>query len=363
MDSYANYNLTPPPPKKRRWVQYIFGFVGVVCVYVLIVATLMERTIRISNITEQKQETVWQRIAGIFGSTKINKETPPDPNPIPADDPNRINILILGIRGEDQPEEGGLLTDTIMILTVDKKSGRTALISIPRDLSVDMLSVHGKINQMYERGYPKGKGVALAREVVSRLTGQYIDHAIVFDFKAFQHIVDNIGGVDVKLAKPFTENQQWGYEFNLPAGDNHLTGEQALYYVRSRYSSSDFDRARRQQEVIGAIRKKVISLDMLTSPGKITALFTTLKGDIKTDYQVWEFNDAIELARSINFDSIKRYVLDTSNLLYETHNDKGEYILLPTEGTYDRIKELFKTIVATPTPTPLPPTIQITPHD
>lgn len=126
---------------------------------------------------------------------------------------------------------------------------------------------------MYERGLANGGGIDMAEKVISKITGIYIDKTVVFDFSAFKEIVDAVGGIDIYLEKPFKESSQWGYEFSLPAGNNHLNGEQALYYVRSRYSTNDFDRARRQQEVIIAIKNKALTLGFLTNPLKINSCF------------------------------------------------------------------------------------------
>ncbi|TSC92006.1 MAG: cell envelope-related transcriptional attenuator [Parcubacteria group bacterium Licking1014_17] len=332
-------NIENKPPKKRRIFSFIIGIFFILLLYVGLLSGLLSRTVYIDN-GSQQQVSFWGRLLNVFSITA--PITTPDPNPMPEKDPLRENILILGIRGENNPEEGGLLTDTMLLVSVDKKSQKTAIISIPRDLYVDTSGVKGKINSAYETGYYKNKGLSLAKEIVSRVTGAYVDHAVLFNFAAFQEVVDTVGGIDITLDKPFVEPTQWGYEFSLPAGKNHLNGEQALYYVRSRYSTSDFDRARRQQEVVFAIKDKILSLNFLSNPSKIIALLGQLKGNVKTDYQVWEINDAVNLAKSLNAASMpKKYVIDTSNFLYETHTPQGEYILLPNGDNYDNIRQFI----------------------
>src|SRR3989344_2338047 len=249
---------------------------------------------------------------------------------------NRLDVLLLGIRGEDNEEAGGYLTDTILLISIDKVSGRAAMISIPRDLYIEMdgkltngdtVTVHGKVNEIYVRGLEHSQGLTFASRMFTQITGVYIDNAILFDFKAFEKLIDTLGGVDVYLARPFSEKTQWGYEFTLPAGANHLNSEQALYYVRSRFSSSDFDRARRQQEVILAIKKRATELGFLANPTKITDLMDALKGNVRTNFQIWEIKDLISLAQSMKNDQLKKGVLSTDNLLYETHLANGEYVL------------------------------------
>src|SRR3989344_2131573 len=207
------------------------------------------------------------KISNVVGFLNSNISVPPPPTeeeiaaldknfPLPAEEENRWDVLILGIRGTDDPD-GGLLSDSIMLFSLDKETGKSSLASIPRDIYVDLPGMAtGKINEIYEKGIARQKETDFPKEAFSRLTGVRIDNVIVFDFKAFQEIVDALGGVDVTLKKPFEEKGQWGYSFSLPAGPNHLNGQDALYFVRSRYSTNDFDRSLRQQQVVLAIKNK-----------------------------------------------------------------------------------------------------------
>ena len=266
--------------------------------------------------------------------------------PMPKPEDERFDVLILGIRGENDLENGGLLTDSIEVLSIDKITQKASLIAIPRDLYIDMGGVRGKINEAYVVGLEKNQGIALVSEIISRMTGVYIDKTVVLDFKAFQEIVDNLGGIDIHLTKEFKETTQWGYEFSLQIGDNHLNGEQALYYVRSRYSTNDFDRARRQQEVMFAIKKKATSLGVLANPIKITDLYSSLKRNIKTDFQVWDISSLINVANVFsNSKSLKTYVISTENLVVEAHGTKNEYILLPKDEKFEEIKDFFMDIL------------------
>ncbi len=300
--------------------------------------------------------TSLQKVYCLFTKCTDNqKPIEHDLNPIPPEEANRFNILILGMRGEDDLADGGLLTDTMMLLSVDTSTGRTALVSLPRDLYLDMkgtltngsvFQVTGKLNEIYERGYENQQGLAFASQMISRLTGTRVDKAILFDFKAFGEIVNALGGIDVYLEKPFSEPKQWGYEFTLPAGQNHLNGEQALYYVRSRYSSSDFDRARRQQQVMFAMKKRASELGFLANPVKVSNLLTSLKGNLKTNIQLWEVGDMIAIAKQVSANTPKTFVLSTDNLLYETKGIHGEYILLPKGDNFNLLRDYFKTVLA-----------------
>ncbi len=349
-EKFQEYNVEFPRLKKpwfKRPLFYIFLGAAVIIGFVAFQFGLAYNSITIDN-----GPPWWKGVANVF---HFNEDAPPpiETNPMPEEEPDRLDILVLGIRGENALEKGGLLTDTIMVISIDQKTKGASMVSIPRDLFIDILAntddgtirIKGKINRVYETGLPRNQGLALSQQVFSRITGIYIDHVIVFDFEAFREIVDTIGGIDITLKRSFQESSQWGYEFFLPEGENHLNGEQALYYVRSRYSTSDFDRARRQQEVMAVIKNKALSLGFLANPLNITSLFSDLKNNIRTDFKIWDIKDLLDLAGAFSQSSINHYVITTENLVYETHTEGGEYILLSKEGNYDSIKNLFKEIL------------------
>ena len=208
-----------------------------------------------------------------------------------------------------------------------------------------MLRLKGKLNEVYAHGYANQQGLTLTSQIMSRLTGVSVSKAVLFDFKAFSTVVDALDGVDIHLDKPFSEKQQWGFEFSLPAGDNHLKGDQALYYVRSRYSSSDFDRARRQQQVMFAIKKKATTLGFLANPVKVSALIASMKGNLRTNIQIWEVGDFINLAGKLKTADLKTSVISTDNLLEESRTPGGEYILTPKGGNFALVRDYFKNIL------------------
>lgn len=260
---------------------------------------------------------------------------------MPSVEKNRYDILILGIRGKDDPD-GGSLTDTIMLFSLDRTTGKSTLVSIPRDFYVRINADHqDKINAAYEYLGLKG-----TEKLVSMITGVYVDNGVVFDFSSFKKLIDDIGGVDIVLDKPFEETTQWGYVFKLPAGLNHLDGENALYYARSRYSSSDFDRARRQQQIMFAIKNKMVNMDFLSNPIHSLSLLSSLKSDIQTDINLLDIKGLIELAQQVDASKVQRHVLSTADYLYETKGDGGAYILLPQGDNFDRLKTFFRGLLS-----------------
>jgi len=299
---------------------------------------------------DNDNRTIWERMANVFtlstAEAPITLEKDPD-YAMPNADDGRWDILVMGIRGEDGTEEtGNMLTDTIMLISRDKETGKTAMVSIPRDFYVRIYGTkYGKINEVYENS----NSLNATRKLFSRITGVYIDNAVIIDFSSFKSIIDKLGGVDVMLEKPFTETQQWGYEFSLPAGINHLDGEKALYYVRSRYSSSDFDRAQRQQKVMMAMKDKMLELNLLADPIKTLSILNSVRNNIITDLNIWDAGSLLGLSKQFDdADKVKRYVINTENLLYESHiqtNVGNIYVLLPNGDNLQGVKTFFQEII------------------
>lgn len=346
-----DFNQSNSPNKKRYWSVTFFVLLAMGIIYVSAQWGLGSNEIEISY----DDETVWQKVANLFA---ISGEKLPtiDEDPeytMPKEEKDRWDILILGIRGEDDEnaeEAGALLSDTMMVLSYDKTIKKTSLVSIPRDLYVRIYGTKkDKINSAYEIGILRKNNLGFTKKLISRITGVYIDNVIVLDFSSFKKVINDLGGVDIELDKPFTETQQWGYEFSLPAGNNHLNGDSALYYARSRYSSNDFDRAQRQQKIILAIKNKVMELNILSDPIRSLSILNSIRKNIETDLNIFDTNGLYELSSQFDSESnIKRYVITTENLVYESHlqTEYGNlYVLLPNGDNLQGIKQLFQEIL------------------
>lgn len=292
----------------------------------------------------------------------------------PSPDSDRLNILLLGLRGESDPN-GGLLTDSIMVLSIKRSTGQIALISIPRDLYVVIpsTSIKEKINYAYALGFEK-KGAAgallFSKIAVSQATGLYMDKAISVDHQALKEIVDTLGGVTLKLDKAFLEDQQWvaggdaglspffhiqtktsttsdgiaqiqKWVFEVPAGVQTLDGNSTLYFVRARYATSDFDRVRRQQLVLSAMKDKALSLGILANPVKLFQILDSLGKNIRTDMGINDFKPLLGIAETLKTGTIIRKVFDTTpeGLLYSGKSDGGAYILLPRGDDFSKMQE------------------------
>ncbi len=242
------------------------------------------------------------------------------------DGASRINIAFFGLRGNDGQGEGcPTCTDTIMVLTVDPVTKTAGMLSIPRDMWVNIPSAgYSRINTAWAIGENvklPGGGPALAMQTVSQFIGVPIHYFVQVDFGTFVSFINLIGGIDVYVEErmvldPLGEGPD---HFVLKPGDyRHLTGPRALAYARCRHESQgcsggDVGRAKRQQQVILAIRDKVLEPETFaTLITQAPQLYAEFSSGIHTNMSL---DDAIQLAvlaRDIRVDDIKRGVIDTT---------------------------------------------------
>lgn len=255
----------------------------------------------------------------------------------------RINILLLGVGGENHP--GGNLTDTIMVASIDPKNKEVAMLSIPRDLYVKVKGYGStKINAVMsiDDGEVKNgeKNYELIKGTVSDFLGVPIHYFALVNFDGFKKIIDIAGGVDIDVKKDlydpmYPDENVLGYDpFYVEAGQRHFDGDEALKYARSRETTSDFDRARRQQEVIVAVKEKLTQKENMLSPKKISQVMSVLADNLKTDLQLGELEALAGLAKEIKSENIHQKVLDDSadGPLYSDRYDEM-YVLVPKDST------------------------------
>jgi LCP family protein required for cell wall assembly len=328
-----------PNLKNKRRVKLTVLVLAII-ILIIPVFYLFKTGMALSKILTIKN-IAWEKIFG--GKLPLSEYAP-------EKDEDRINFLLLGMRGEGD-ENGGLLSDGIMLLSLKKSTRQVALISIPRDLYLQMPGEarYEKINAAYAIGLEKYEnGLNYAKKTVAYVSGQYIDYAAVVNFDAFKDTIDLLGGVTIYLKEPFIEDKQWWCDekgqnckpFTVEAGEQTLNGEKALLYARSRFSSNDFERARRQQEILIALKNKVLSLGILSDALKIGGIIDVLSKNIKTDVGPWEIPQLIDLANNAKTDNIIEKVFENTpeGLLYDTKIN-GIYVLLPTEGNFSKVRE------------------------
>ena len=289
--------------------------------------------------------------------------------PPPASPPtgNRINVLLVGI--DRRSGQGwAYRTDTIIIVTVDPVNRTVGMLSIPRDLQLPIPgNGENRINTAnvwgYDSKYPGG-GPALLERTIETNFGITIDYYIMVDFHAFVQIVDTLGGIDVNVPKTLHDTvypdpkpgDPYAFKtIHFDPGWQHMEGERVLEYVRSRMSTSDFDRAKRQQLVLVAIRDKALNLNLLP---KLPTLAATMASNVKTDMNMEDMVELARLSTQMDTANMKQVVLEKP-LVYGFRREDGAAVQLPKWDLINPvIADLFAAPVlpAEPTATPAPPT-------
>jgi LCP family protein required for cell wall assembly len=268
---------------------------------------------------------------------------------------NRTNFLLLGVGGFGH--NGPDLSDTIIIGSLRHSDGKIGMMSLPRDLSVDIPGYGWrKINHANAFGEweKEGYGPILASQIVSNISGQPIHYYVRIDFNGFVEFIDEIGGIDVNVKKSFTDYQYPTADdkyqvVSFEAGLQHMDGDTALKYVRSRHGTngeaSDFARSRRQQNVLVAVKNKIFTPSLLLNPKKILELYDTVKENIETNITTREMLTLVQLSRKVDTENIINQVLDTgpNSPLYAT-SINGAYMILPRGGTWDNVRQISANI-------------------
>ncbi len=300
---------------------YFFETVGVHGVPTLVPATETAEAIIYASPTEPPLPTP------LPGEPTWTPRPTSTPDPADALPPGRINILLLGTDNRAELGNEASRSDTLIILSLDPKAKTAGILSIPRDLWVPVPG-HGmqKINAAYFYGeYEKlpGGGITLALPTVRNFFKVPIDYYAAINFDGFEKVIDEIGGIDVYLPEPLDDDQYPGpynstIKIHFNAGCQHLNGTQALEYARTRHADSDFGRARRQQQVIRAVREKALKLNMLPNyPSILEQLGNSIETNITLDKQA----AFAQLAGEIKQSDIYSAQID-STLVSEQGEDK-----------------------------------------
>jgi LCP family protein required for cell wall assembly len=240
------------------------------------------------------------------------------------DGASRINIVFFGLRGGE--EDGcSTCTDTIMVLTVDPVTKTAGMLSIPRDMWVNIPGAgYGRINTAWaigENAKLPGGGPQLAMQTVSQFIGVPIHYYVQVDFGTFVSFINLIGGIDIYVEERMVLDPEGegADHFVLKPGDyRHLTGKRALAYARCRHESQgcsggDVGRARRQQQVILAIRDKVLEPETFTSLlSQAPQLYAEFSSGVRTNLPLEDALRMAVLAKDIHVEDIRQGVIDTT---------------------------------------------------
>jgi LCP family protein required for cell wall assembly len=277
----------------------------------------------------------------------------PTPTLIPTSSPSpeteRKNILIMGI--DRRPGEPFISrTDTMMLASIDPESDEITILSIPRDLYV-VIPGRGqeRINTAFVYGSagnnPAG-GAQLAMQTVEYNLGVPVHDYVLVDFSAVTKGIDAIGGIDIEVPydiyDPTFPDMNYGYDpLYIPAGLQHMDGTTALKYARTRHQDNDFQRAHRQQQVIMAVRQKLLGLGLPELLRQAPFLYQQVSSGIRTDLSLDELIGLARTAAGIQSEGIRTEVLDQDYVMsYRT--PEGASVLVPlNEQIAPLIQDLF----------------------
>lgn len=242
---------------------------------------------------------------------------------------DRITILLLG--ADLSADDGSSRTDTIMLVNIDPRTNSARIMSIPRDVKV-VIPGYGidKINAAFALGDyndVQGGGAGLMIRTIEANFGIPIHAFVQLDFNGFTRMINTVGGVYVDVPYPIIDNaypaEQSNYQrIYFPTGWQHLDGDEALIYARTRHQDGDTSRAARQQQVLLALRDQHLNADLIT---QLPRLITEFGGAVRTDISI---TDAIKLAQ-LGLDIPRENItqISVTGALYEEYGTNGIYYL------------------------------------
>lgn len=291
-------------------------------------------------------------ILGFLNATKLKGE-----------DKGRVNFLLAGVSTDDPGHGGANLTDSIMLVSVDTVNKKAFMLSVPRDLWVDVPSYgHSKINaanaygdndEYTQPGYPNG-GMGLLEQVLAENFQLPIHYYAKINYAAFKDAVNAVDGISVNIE---SSDPRGLYDPNISKADNgplklsngvqKLDGQTALNLARARgdppgdgrypygFERSDFDRTEHQRMMLLALKDKVTSGSVITNPLKIGELFDVVGKNMKTDLQPSEVRRIYDLSKQIKSTAIQSLSLNDANgvnLLASYRTPDGASALIPAAG-------------------------------
>ncbi len=343
----------PPSGPKRRYGGLVWLLIGAFLLAIVVNSGLIYTVVRdlTANYTGAGLNPF--RPSGSGGQT-----TPPPPGeptptlsldvtPQPWDGKSRVTVLVLGLDFRDwEAGLGAPRTDSMMLLTIDPITRTAGMLSIPRDLWVEIPGFrHQRINTAYPSGEINrlpGGGPGLAMRTVEEVVGVPIQYYAVIEFSTFERMIDEIGGIDVYVPQTIKISPIGRLSFWLEGGKgHHLDGAEALAYARVRKGSGsggDFGRAERQQQVALAIIDRVVGFDMLpTLLRTAPTLYQELSSGVRTNLSLQEIVSLGVLAMRIPRENIRKGVIGPPNMVGFHTTEDGAQVLRPV---YDQIRIL-----------------------
>jgi LCP family protein required for cell wall assembly len=257
--------------------------------------------------------------AGGQGEPEMSRNTSGEP----------LDVLVLGVdRRPSEADDAPTRSDTIMLVRVTPATGEVKLLSVPRDLYVEVApGVKGKINSAYAYG-----GIDRARDVMERITGVTVDNYVIVDFEGFKEVIDAMGGVKVDVGHGVFP-EKW----HMGEGVQRLGGRKALFYARYRGTPrADLDRIDHQQELLAALRRQAFRWNTVT---KLPGIIKTTNENVDTDLGIWQ---AIPLARALILHGRDGKMTSSELQGYPTVLPDGSQVLVPEKKANGAILQNFR---------------------
>lgn len=284
----------------------------------------------------------------------VNLEEPlvlPEATPLPIYPINeqRVTILVMGI--DRRPGEAFISrTDTMIVMSMNPADNTAVMLSIPRDLYVQIPGYgRNRINTAFvfgSQGNNPAAGAELAMETVEYNLGIPIDHYLMVDFSAVVRGVDALGGIDVDvpfdISDPTFPDMNYGFDpLYIPAGRQHFDGLTTLKYARTRHVDNDFGRANRQQQVILAVRSKIVSMGVTQLLGQLPFFYNQLSEGIRTDLSLDQMLTLGQAASEIPSENIQTEVIDYDYVVSHRTEEGASVLVMVNETVGPLIESLF----------------------
>jgi len=325
IDTYKTYgDIISPKNKKNKFINFV---ITVLCI--LLIGTFGKYFLEAAHV-------LW----GAITKTTISVVSKQLGKKMIRDEFGNINIMVLGYGGADH--QWGYLADSIIVASRNPELGAMTMISTPRDLVVynKEESVFGRINQIFSRWLWRkleyDTGAKAMSDQLTKITGLTIPYYVLLDFHGFEDIINTLGGLDINVAKPlkdvtYPDRNRWIMTFQVNSGMNHFSGDTALMYARSRHSTSDFDRSLRQQQILKAIKDKLIL--QITSPTKIKQLYTDYTKLVKTNITLDEMIGLAQYADNMKHMFSFGFTTECSNFAYKLSHP-GCFLYTPNRDLF-----------------------------
>jgi LCP family protein required for cell wall assembly len=260
----------------------------------------------------------------------------PPPVGILSHPEDQINILLLG--SDQRPNDSGFRTDTIQLMTINPSVGSVKLTSFPRDLYVN---IPGYTVQRINTAFGWGGFEALA-DTMEYNFGVRPEYYVLLNFDSFIDVIDSLGGVVVSVGRDFCDHRDAFGEFCISQSDYWMNGKTALWYVRSRHTTSDLDRGRRQQEVLQAVFERLISINGLT---RIPELYDIYKKNVETNIDLNLITSLLPVAlHQAEARDVSNYSIGRGQV-YDWINYSGAMVLVPMR---DSVLEIMREVISEP---------------